>query len=179
MLFRSARAAIDATTSTSFAADLKKWLQIMEAYEGGGHAYHATMPTDALTRTRDVMLETRAYGFAKLRSEQMELGRRVRALLARMGYASVAATGFEAPGVVVSYTQDAGLQSSKTFLGLGLQTAAGVPLQCDEGADFKTFRLGLFGLEKLQNIDRTVAHLEKALQAIALAAQPPLANAAD
>ena len=179
MLSAAARERIEATTSSSFAMDLKKWLQIMEAYEGGGHAYHATMPTDALTRTRDVMLETRAYGFAKLRSEQMELGRRVRALLARMGYASVAATGFEAPGVVVSYTQDAGLQSSKTFLGLGLQTAAGVPLQCDEGADFKTFRLGLFGLEKLQNIDRTVAHLEKALQAIALAAQPPLANAAD
>ena len=179
MLSTAARERIEATISSSFAMDLKKWLQIMEAYEGGGHAYHATMPTDALTRTRDVMLETRAYGFAKLRSEQMELGRRVRALLARMGYASVAATGFEAPGVVVSYTQDAGLQSSKTFLGLGLQTAAGVPLQCDEGADFKTFRLGLFGLEKLQNIDRTVAHLEKALQAIALAAQPPLANAAD
>ena len=179
MLSAAARERIDATTSSSFAMDLKKWLQIMETYEGGGHAYHATMPTDALTRTRDVMLETRAYGFAKLRSEQMELGRRVRALLARLGYASVAAHGFEAPGVVVSYTQDAGLQSSKTFLGLGLQTAAGVPLQCDEGADFKTFRLGLFGLEKLQNIDRTVAHLEKALQAIALAAQPPLANAAD
>ena len=179
MLSAAARERIDATTSSSFAMDLKKWLQIMEAYEGGGHAYHATLPTDALARTRDVMLETRAYGFAKLRSEQMELGRRVRALLARLGYASVAAHGFEAPGVVVSYTQDAGLQSSKTFLGLGLQTAAGVPLQCDEGADFKTFRLGLFGLEKLQNIERTVAHLEKALQAIALAAQPPLANAAD
>ena len=179
MLSAAARERIDGTTSTSFAMDLKKWLQIMEAYEGGGHAYHATMPTDALTRTRDVMLETRAYGFSRLRSEQIELGRRVRSLLARMGYVSVAASGFEAPGVVVSYTQDAGMQSSKTFLGLGLQTAAGVPLQCDEGADFKTFRLGLFGLEKLQNIERTVAHLEKALGAIARSAQPPLANAAD
>ena len=179
MLSAAARERIDGSTSTSFAMDLKKWLQIMEAYEGGGHAYHATMPTDALTRTRDVMLETRAYGFSRLRSEQIELGRRVRALLARMGYVSVAASGFEAPGVVVSYTQDAGMQSSKTFLGLGLQTAAGVPLQCDEGADFKTFRLGLFGLEKLQNIERTVAHLEKALGAIARSAQPPLANAAD
>ena len=179
MLSAAARERIDGSTSTSFAIDLKKWLQIMEAYEGGGHAYHATMPTDALTRTRDVMLETRAYGFSRLRSEQIELGRRVRSLLARMGYVSVAASGFEAPGVVVSYTQDAGMQSSKTFLGLGLQTAAGVPLQCDEGADFKTFRLGLFGLEKLQNIERTVAHLEKALGAIARSAQPPLANAAD
>jgi aspartate aminotransferase-like enzyme len=181
MLSPAARERIDSTTSTSFAMDLKKWLQIMETYEGGGHAYHATMPTDALTRTRDVMLETRASGFAKLRSEQIELGRRVRALLCRMGYPSVAASGFEAPGVVVSYTHDAGLQSSKTFLSLGLQTAAGVPLQCDEGPDFKTFRLGLFGLEKLGNIERTVAHLERALQAIAQQAQQaqPLANAAD
>ncbi len=178
MLSAAARARIDGTTSSSFAMDLKKWLQIMETYEGGGHAYHATLPTDALAHTRDVMLETRAYGFAKLRSEQMELGRRVRSLLARLGYPSVAVSGFEAPGVVVSYTVDAGLQSSKSFLGLGLQTAAGVPLQCDEGADFKTFRLGLFGLEKLHHIDRTVAHLEKALMAIAQQA-PPLANAAD
>jgi aspartate aminotransferase-like enzyme len=179
MLSERARERIDSTTSTSFAADLKKWLQIMETYESGGHAYHTTLPTDALTHTRDVMLETRALGFAKLRLQQIELGQKVRALLARMGYPSVAAAGFEAPGVVVSYTQDAGLQSSKTFLALGLQTAAGVPLQCDEGADFKTFRLGLFGLEKLQHIERTVAHLERALNNIARAAAPPLANAAD
>ncbi|MEN9629136.1 MAG: hypothetical protein RJA10_2363 [Pseudomonadota bacterium] len=167
MMSERARAAIDATTSSSFACDLKKWLQIMETYEGGGHAYHTTMPTDALTRTRDVMAETRAYGFAKLRDEQVELGARVRQLLERQGYTSVAAEGFKAPGVVVSYTHDTGMSTAKSFIALGLQTAAGVPLQCDEGADFRTFRLGLFGLEKLQHIDRTVAHLEQALAAIA------------
>jgi aspartate aminotransferase-like enzyme len=167
MLSERARAAIDATSSSSFACDLKKWLQIMEAYEGGGHAYHTTMPTDALTRTRDVMLETRAQGFERLRSAQLELGARVRALLEARGYASVAAEGFKAPGVVVSYTHDAGLASAKSFIALGLQTAAGVPLQCDEGADFKTFRIGLFGLEKLHHVDRTVDHLEQALAQIA------------
>ena len=167
MMSERARTAIDATTSSSFACDLKKWLQIMETYEGGGHAYHTTMPTDALTKTRDVMAETRAYGFAKLRDEQIALGARVRQLLERQGFTSVAAAGFQAPGVVVSYTHDTGLSTAKSFIALGLQTAAGVPLQCDEGADFRTFRLGLFGLEKLHHIDRTVAHLEQALATIA------------
>ncbi len=177
MLSERARGAIDATTSSSFAADLKKWLQIMETYEGGGHAYHATLPTDALRITRDVMLETRAYGFEKLRAEQLELGRRVRASLASRGLRSVAAEGFQAPGVVVSYTDDAGLHSGKAFLGEGLQTAAGVPLQCDEPADFKTFRIGLFGLDKLHYIDRTVANLDAALTHI-LGAKPSAREAA-
>jgi aspartate aminotransferase-like enzyme len=163
MLGERARAAIDATTSTSFACDLKKWLQIMETYEAGGHAYHTTMPTDSLAVTRDVMLETRAYGFARLRAEQEELGRRVRALLEGRGLRSVAAPGFKAPGVVVSHTDDDGLASSKAFLACGLQTAAGVPLQCDEPADFKTFRIGLFGLDKLHQPERAVAQLERAL----------------
>jgi aspartate aminotransferase-like enzyme len=163
MLGERARAAIDATTSTSFAADLKKWLQIMETYESGAHAYHTTLPTDALTVTRDVMLETRAYGFDRLRDEQWEIGRKVRALLARHGIKSVAAEGFQAPGVVVSYTDDAGLHTGKAFLAEGVQSASGVPLQCDEPADFKTFRLGLFGLEKLHHVDRSVANLEAAL----------------
>jgi len=163
MLSERARTAIDATASTSFAADLAKWLQIMEAYEGGGHAYHSTMPTDALARTRDMMLETRAYGFEKLRAKQLELGQRVRALFADKGLRSVAASGFEAPGVVVCYTDDDGLHTGKAFLGAGLQTAAGVPLRCDEPADFKTFRVGLFGLDKLYDVDRTVAHLDAAL----------------
>ena len=166
MLSERARKAIEGTTSTSFAADLKKWLQIMEAYEGGAHAYHTTMPTDALTRVRDVMLETRALGFAKAKNAQQELGTQVRALLARKGFKSVAAPGFEAPGVVVSYTDDPEIQSSKKFAGLGLQTAAGVPLQCDEGADFRSWRIGLFGLDKLQNIDRTVKQLEGALSQV-------------
>jgi aspartate aminotransferase-like enzyme len=154
---------IQATTSTSFAMDLKKWLQMMEAFEGGGHAYHTTMPTDALSRLRDVMIETEGYGIAKVKAEQQELGDKVRELLKSKGFKSVAAAGFEAPGVVVSYTTDDAIQNSKKFLALGLQTAAGVPLQCDEGPDFKTFRIGLFGLDKLHNVDRTVQHLAHAL----------------
>jgi len=162
-LSKLARERIDATTSTSFAMDLKKWLQIMEAFEGGGHAYHATMPTDALSRLRDTMLETESMGFDNAKALQQEQGDKVRALLEGRGFKSVAAIGFQAPGVVVSYTEDAGIQSAKKFIDLGLQTAAGVPLQCDEGADFKTFRIGLFGLDKLHNVDRTVQHLTHAL----------------
>ena len=161
-----ARSRIDATTSTSFACDLKKWLQIMEAFENGGHAYHATMPTDALAAMRDVMLETEAYGFDKVCQEQQELGRRIREVLVAQGFPSVAAEGFQAPGVVVSYTTDPDIQSGKKFLAAGLQTAAGVPLQCDESPDFRTFRIGLFGLEKLHHPERTVANLAKALDAI-------------
>ena len=170
-----ARQAIESTTSTSFACDLKKWLQIMEAYEGGGHAYHATMPTDALKRLCAVMLESQALGFERMRQAQAELGRKARAMFSRHGIRSVAATGFEAPGVVVSYTQDPEVQSSKKFLAHGLQTAAGVPLQCDEGADFMTFRVGLFGLEKLLNVDRTVDLLEGALgQIMPITRQPQM-----
>jgi len=165
-LSERARQAIDGTTSTSFACDLKKWLQIMEAYESGGHAYHATMPTDALKRLCAVMLESQALGFDRLRLAQAELGRKAREMLSRHGIPSVAAPGFEAPGVVVSYTQDPEVQSSKKFLAQGLQTAAGVPLQCDEGSDFMTFRIGLFGLEKLLNVDRTVDLLEGALDQV-------------
>jgi len=172
MMSERARTAIDGTTSSSFACDLKKWLQIMEAYEGGGHAYHATMPTDALTRLREVMKETQAYGFAKVRGEQEALGRKVRALFESRGLPSVAAEGFKAPGVVVSYTTDPEIQSAAKFLAEGLQTAAGVPLQCDEGADFSTFRIGLFGLEKWHNVDRTVAQLEAALDHIGLGTSP-------
>jgi aspartate aminotransferase-like enzyme len=170
MLSERARIAIDATTSSSFACDLKKWLQIMETYESGAHAYHATLPTDALTRLRDVMKETQAYGFAKVRGDQEALGRKVRELFESRGLASVAAEGFKAPGVVVSYTTDPEIQSSRKFLAEGLQTAAGVPLQCDEGADFMTFRVGLFGLEKWQHVDRTVAQLAAALDRMGLVA---------
>jgi aspartate aminotransferase-like enzyme len=169
-----ARTRIDSTTSTSYACDLKKWLGIMETYEAGGHAYHTTMPTDALRRVRDTMLETKAYGFAKVKAEQQQLGDNVRAMFKSRGLKSVAAAGFEAPGVVVCYTEDAGIQSSKKFLAVGLQTAAGVPLMCDEGTDFQTFRIGLFGLDKLHNIDRSVQSLSDALdqvlEPIALAA---------
>ncbi len=163
MLSERARKAIDGTTSTSFAADLKKWLQIMEAYENGGHMYHTTMPTDALARLDQVMRETRDYGFDKVRQEQIALGTKVRALLESRGFVSVAADGFKAAGVVVSYTTDTDIQNSKKFLALGLQTAAGVPLQCDEPKDFSTFRIGLFGLDKLHNPDRSVSQLAAAL----------------
>ncbi len=171
MLSERARKAIDATTSTSYAADLKKWLQIMETYEGGGHAYHTTMPTDALVRLSEVMAETRAYGFAKVKQEQQDLGNAVRALFESRGISSVAADGFKAPGVVVSYTTDPEIQSSKKFLAQGLQTASGVPLMCDEPADFMTFRVGLFGLEKLHHIDRSVAHLATALDQLGFKAK--------
>lgn len=169
-LSERARTAIDATASSSFACDLRKWLQIMEAYENGTHMYHATMPTDALTRLRDTMKETQAYGFAKVRAEQVELGGKVRALFESRGLPSVAAEGYKAPGVVVSYTSDPEIQSGKKFLEQGLQAAAGVPLQCDEGPDFKTFRVGLFGLEKWHNVDRTVKHLAGALDRMGVAA---------
>lgn len=161
-----ARARIDGTTSSSFACDLKKWLQIMESFEDGGHAYHATMPTDALASLRDVMLETEAYGFARVCDEQRELGRQVRELLVSKGFPSVAAEGYQAPGVVVSYTTDPEIQSGKKFIAQGFQTAAGVPLMCDEPADFRTFRVGLFGLEKLHNPERTATSLAKALDVV-------------
>ena len=166
MLSAEARKRIDGTSSSSFACDLKKWLEIMAAYENGGHAYHATMPTDALAGFRGTVKETEAYGFDKVRDEQQELGDRVRALLSGRGFKSVAAPGFEAPGVVVCYTDDGDIKTGKKFAAQGLQIAAGVPLQCDEPADFQTFRIGLFGLDKLHNIDRTVGNLEKALDEI-------------
>ncbi|MEY3265465.1 MAG: hypothetical protein RL717_2942 [Pseudomonadota bacterium] len=158
-----ARAKIDATSSTSYSCDLKKWLQIMETYEGGSHVYHTTMPTDSLHVLRDVMNETRIYGFAKLKEQQIELGRQVRHLMEEKGFKSVAAAGFQAPCVVVSYTTDPEIQNGKKFMALGLQTAAGVPLQCGERPDFRSFRIGLFGLEKLQHIERTMGHLNSAL----------------
>lgn len=166
MLSALARERIDGTTSTSFACDLRKWLQIMEAYENNGFAYHATMPTDSLAILRDVIKETEAYGFDKVKAEQLELGRRIRAVLADKGFRSVAAKGFEAPGVVVCYTDDDGIRSGKKFADAGVQIAAGVPLQCDEPADFKTFRIGLFGLDKLHDVAGAVARFEKALNEV-------------
>jgi aspartate aminotransferase-like enzyme len=173
MLSERARTAIDSTTSTSFACDLRKWLSIMETYEKGGHAYHATLGTDSLTQMRDTMKETERAGFANLRAAQQELGSKVRALMVRHGFPSVAADGFQSPSVVVSYTDDKEVQSGKKFLDLGLQAAAGVPLQCDEPADFQTFRIGLFGLDKLGNVSRSVSNLEKVLAKIASPALEP------
>lgn len=167
MLNQSALDRLEETTSDSFACDLKKWHQIMQAYVQGGHAYHATLPTDSLTRFRDTMLETKAIGFEKVREQQLELGRQVRELLQSKGIKNVAAEGFQAPCVIVNYTHDGEMQTGKKFAEQGLQAAAGVPLQCDETEKFKTFRIGLFGLDKLQNIERTVANLANVLNKIA------------
>ena len=166
-LSERAQQRLEQTQSSSFSCDLKKWRQIMETYENGGHIYHTTMPTDSLRTLRNVMLETRSHGFAYLREQQEQLGRKVRHQFESRGFPSVAAPGFQAPGVVVSYTDDPEIQSGKKFIEVGLQTAAGVPLQCGEGPEFRTFRVGLFGLEKLIHIDRVVAHLETALDQIA------------
>jgi aspartate aminotransferase-like enzyme len=168
LVMLSARAldVMETTKSTSFAVDLAKWHQIMQAYEKGGHAYHSTMPTDALAKFRDTILETKAYGFDEVRDEQLELGRQVRQLLASRGFKSVAAAGFEAPGVVVSYTDDPDIQNGKKFAAHGMQVAGGVPLMCDEPEDFSTFRIGLFGLEKLHGIDGAMGKIESVLDAV-------------
>jgi aspartate aminotransferase-like enzyme len=166
MMSDRARTAIDGTTSDSFACDLKQWLQIMEAYESGGHAYHATMPTESLRVFRDVMKETVAFGIDKAKQQQQQLGNEVRALLEAKGIKSVAAKGFQAPGVVVSYAASPDIKNGKVFAERGMQIAAGVPLQCDEGENFSTFRLGLFGLDKLQNVDRTVASLKSVIDEV-------------
>ena len=156
MLSELARERINTTQSSSFSIDLKKWLDIMETYESGAHAYHSTMPTESLRVFRDVMTETTSFGLALAHQRQQELGDKVRALIASKGFHSVAASGFEAPSVIVSYTDNSAIQNGSLFKQLGVQVAAGVPLMCDEGDDFKTFRVGLFGLDKLMNVDRTV-----------------------
>ncbi len=166
MLSERAEKRLGETESDSFAVDLKKWRQIMQAYENGGHAYHATMPTDALRAFRDTMVETRDYGFEALREAQWALGTAVRGIMKDKGLTSVAADGFGAPGVVVTYTEDPDIQTGKKFAAEGTQIAAGVPLQCDEPADFRTFRLGLFGLDKLYDVDGTVARLKRVLDKV-------------
>ncbi|MCL2871642.1 MAG: aminotransferase class V-fold PLP-dependent enzyme [Betaproteobacteria bacterium] len=161
---------MDSSASSSFAADLKKWRQIMQAYETGSHAYHATMPTTGLVELRDAMAETIGRGLPAVRAQQIDLGRKVRQLLESRGLPSVAAEGFKAPGVVVSYTTDPDMQSGKKFAEQGLQAASGVPLMCDESADFRTFRLGLFGLDKWANVDRSVGQLAAALDRMGIVA---------
>ena len=167
MLNDVARKKIESTTSSSFSCDLRKWLQIMETYENGGHAYHATMPTDALLKFNEAMKETEAYGFEKVRKEQEELGEKVRSLLESNGFKSVAAENFKAPTVIVSHTGDTDIHNGKKFMEKGIQIAAGIPLKCDEGENFQTFRVGLFGLDKLHNIERTVSSLSSALEGMA------------
>jgi len=163
MMNDKAIAKLQETTSTSFACDLKKWYDIMQAYENGGHAYHATMPTDALKHFRDIMLETREYGFDKVKENQFALGKGVRAALQEAGFKSVAGEGFHAPGVVVSYTDDPTIQNGSKFAANGMQIAAGVPLMCDEGEDYKSFRIGLFGLDKLKDVDGAISRFKEVL----------------
>lgn len=166
MLGPEALGRMDPGANTSFSCDLLRWLEVMRSYEAGGHTYHTTMPTDALRMSAEAMAETEAFGFAEARRRQWELGGRVRALLAERGFPSVAAAGFEAPGVVVGHTDDPAVQNGTRFAAAGLQTAAGVPLMCGEPEGFRTFRIGLFGLDKLGNVDRTVRSLEGALDGI-------------
>ena len=166
MLGERARAAIDTTSSSSFGLDLKKWLAITEAHEQGAMAYHATLPTDGLAQLRDVMAETEAFGFEQARQAQLTLGTRIRELLESHGIRPVAAPGFQAPGVVVSYTDHVEWANTKAWAAQGLQVAAGVPLACDEPADYRAFRVGLFGLDKLKDVDGTVARFEHALKAL-------------
>ncbi|MBJ3762165.1 alanine--glyoxylate aminotransferase family protein [Maribius pontilimi] len=166
MMSKRAVDVVKSRKSNSFAVDLGKWLSIMETYEGGGHAYHATMPTDALRGFRDTMIETRDYGFDKLRDAQWEQGEKVRGLLRDRGIRSVAADGFAAPAVVVAYTERDDVKTGKAFAEHGVQIAAGVPLMVGEGDDYKSFRLGLFGLDKLKDVDASVGRLEKVLDAV-------------
>lgn len=166
MLSERARARAEQTQSTSFACDLKQWLKVMEAYEQGGHAYYTTLPTDALVQFRDTITEIAGLGFGEMKLRQQQLGERVRVVLAKRGIKSLAADGFAAPSVIVCYTQDAAINNGSKFVDQGLQIAAGVPLQCDEPADFQTFRVGLFGLEKLQDVAATVATFEQALDKV-------------
>lgn len=166
VLSPAAEARLAETTSNSFALDLKKWRAIMEAYEKGGHAYHATMPTDAILGMRDAMMEAKGLGFEAAKAAQWALGKAVRAMLAEKGVKSVAAEGFQAPGVVVSFTADPDIQNGAKFRKIGYQIAAGVPLQVGEGAEFRTFRLGLFGLDKLKDVDATLARLKAAVDAV-------------
>ena len=166
MLSDAAIKKVETTESNCFSLDLKQWLTIMRAYENGGHAYHATMPTDSLRQFRDTILEAKEIGFDKLCDAQWELGNRVRKVLANKGIESVAAKGFEAPGVVVSYTDRDDIHKGSAFAEAGLQIAAGVPLKVGEPDNFKTFRLGLFGLDKLTDIDGAVERFEKALDEV-------------
>ena len=166
MMSQRALDMLQSTESSSFACDLKKWREIMEAYENGGHAYHATMPTDGLKNFRDVMKETQGLGFEAMKEAQIELGNKIRAVLEEHGYKSVAADGYKSPGVIVSYTNDPAIKSGAKFSQAGMQIAGGVPLKCGEPEDFSTFRIGLFGLDKLTNIQRTVETFSSTLSTV-------------
>lgn len=172
MLSEKAIAQVENTESNSFSLDLKQWLTVMRAYENGGHAYHATMPTDSLRQFRDTIFEAKEIGFDKLSDAQWELGNKIRDLLESRGIESVAAEGFKAPGVVVSYTDRDDMHKGSAFAERGMQIAAGVPLKCGEPDSFKTFRLGLFGFDKLKDVDGTVERFKNTFEQVVGEEQP-------
>lgn len=154
------------TSSDSFVLDLKKWHQIMEAYLNGGHAYHATMPTDGLAQFYDTLLEIKSFGFSRAKEAQIELGTKLRQIMEQRGYKSLAADGFKSPSVIVSHTQRDDMKNGAAFAAEGVQIAAGVPLECGESAAFKTFRIGLFGLDKLADIEGTITDFTHVLDRV-------------
>ncbi|MBM75315.1 MAG: aminotransferase [Proteobacteria bacterium] len=162
LMSEQAHTMVKNSESSSFSCNLKAWLNIMEKYESGGHAYHATMPTDSLKIFRDVMMEAKSQGFELLKERQVHIGTQIRNVLSPY-FKSLAAPGFQAPSVVVCYTDNIDIKTGRAFSLLGMQIAAGVPLNCDEATPFKTFRLGLFGLDKLMNPNRTVSLFKKVL----------------
>lgn len=166
MLSEAAVARLDETQSDSFVLDLKKWHQIMTAYLNGGHAYHATMPTDGLSQFYDTLCEVKSFGYDRAKQSQIELGSRLRLLMEQRGYKSLAADGFKSPSVIVSHTERDDMKNGAAFAANGVQIAAGVPLECGESADFKTFRVGLFGLDKLADIDGTISDFMQALDTV-------------
>lgn len=163
MLSEAALERLDKTNSDSFVLDVKKWHQIMTAYLNGGHAYHATMPTDGLSQFYDTMLEIQSFGFAKAKEAQIELGQTLRGIMEQRGYKSLAAAGFQSPSVIVSHTTRDDIKNGAAFAAQGVQIAAGVPLECGESSEFKTFRIGLFGLDKLADIQGTIASFTESL----------------
>lgn len=166
MLSEAAVARLDETQSDSFVLDLKKWHQIMSAYLNGGHAYHATMPTDGLSQFYDTLCEVKSFGYDRAKQAQIELGSRLRLLMEQRGYKSLAADGFKSPSVIVSHTERDDMKNGAAFAANGVQIAAGVPLECGESAAFKTFRVGLFGLDKLADIDGTISDFMQALDTV-------------
>lgn len=155
------------TQSSSFIVDMNKWHAVMNAYIGGGHMYHLTMPTDALITFENIVRESREQiGLDVLEKKQWELGRRTVAALEAHGADIVAAEGFRAPSVVVAHTTRADIQNGSAFKACGMQVAGGVPLFIDEGDQYKSVRFGMLGIEKIMNGDATIATLEKTLEAV-------------
>ena len=159
MLNGRAKERLATTQSTSFSADLKMWVDVAAQYDQGNFKYHTTLPTDALMEVHRSALETKAMGWDNAKRAQWELGNKVRDVLTSRGLTSVAA-----PGVVVVHTPLSDMV--KRFMDEGLQVAAGVPFKCDEPEATQTFRVGLFGLDKITHVDETVEVFASALSKV-------------